>query len=34
MEKLIDNIKSNMLTDIKLSRVQINRIINGGNLGK
>ena len=35
MTKLIDKIKNNMSTDIKLSKVQINRIIKeGGNLGK
>ena len=35
MEKLIDKMKSNMSTDIKLSKVQINKIIKeGGNLGK
>ena len=35
MEKLIDKIRNNMSTDIKLSKVQINRIIKqGGNLGK
>ena len=35
MEKLIDKIKNNMATDIKLSRVQIKKIIKeGGNLGK
>ena len=35
MEKLIDKIKNNMSTDIKLSEVQINKIIKeGGNLGK
>ena len=27
MEKLIDKIKNNMSTDIKLSKVQINKII-------
>ena len=33
--KLIDKIKNNMSTDIKLSKVQINKIIKeGGNLGK
>ena len=35
MEKLIDKIKNNMSTDIKLSKVQINKIIKeGGNLGR
>ena len=35
MTKLIDKIKNNMSTDIKLSKVQINEIIKeGGNLGK
>ena len=35
MEKLIDKIKNNTSTDIKLSKVQINKIIKeGGNLGK
>ena len=34
MEKLIDKIKNNMSTDIKLSKVQVNKIIEGGNLGK
>ena len=35
MEKLIDKIRNNMSTDIKLSRVQINKIIKeGGHLGK
>ena len=35
MEKSIDKIKNNMSTDIKLSRVQINKITKeGGTLGK
>ena len=35
MEKLIDKIRNNMSTDIKLSKIQINKIIKGGgNLGK
>ena len=35
MAKLIDKIKNSMSTDIKLSRVQINKIIKEGeNLGK
>ena len=35
MTKLICKIKNNMSTDIKLSKVQINKIIKkGGNLGK
>ena len=35
MEKLNDKIRNNMSTDIKLSKVQINKIIKeGGNLGK
>ena len=35
MTKLIDKIKNNMSTDIKLSKLQINKIIKeGGNLGK
>ena len=35
MEKLIEKIKNNMSTDIKLSKVQINKIIKeGGNLGR
>ena len=35
MEELIHKIKNNMLTDIKLSKVQINKIIKeGGNLRK
>ena len=35
MTKLIDKIKNNMSTDIKLNKVQINKIIKeGGNLGK
>ena len=35
MTKLIDRIKNNMSTDIKLNKVQINKIIKeGGNLGK
>ena len=35
MEKLIGKIKNNMSTDIKLSKVQINKIIKEGvNLGK
>ena len=34
MEKLIDKIRNNMSTDVKLSKVQINKIIKeGGNLG-
>ena len=33
--KLIDKIKNNMPTDIKISKVQINKILKeGGNLGK
>ena len=35
MTKLINNIQSNMSADIKLSKVQINKILKkGGNLGK
>ena len=35
MQKLIEKIRNNMSTDIKLSRVQINKIIKkGGNLGR
>ena len=35
MTKLIDKIKNNMPTDIKISKVQINKILKeGGNLGK
>ena len=34
MEKSIEKIRNNMSTDIKLSKVQINKIIKeGGNLG-
>ena len=34
MEKLIEKTRNNMSTDIKLSKVQINKIIKaGGNLG-
>ena len=35
MTKLTDKIKNNMPTDIKISKVQINKILKeGGNLGK
>ena len=35
MEKLIEKIRKNMSTDIKLSRIQISKIIKeGGNLGR